>query len=395
MAANIKYPKPEKFYGDPGTYRSWITDVELYYTAAGITQDADRINYALILLAGAADEWKQNFIHQNVTIPNAPGLGTWQAFKTALQTSFQPASVVDDAYERISVIRQNGEHIDRYIARFSVLASEAGLTDQGPLCHYFRKGLDPEVRRYALQQNPQTVEQWKTHARNAAYIAREIGKDRRTSESTSYRSRKGRKGSNISRSFKPRYNGGGSKSFNAHCIKREPMENDHINMVINKLHSGDIEDDDDDSSESDSEHSSDQQDDSDDEINFVHTKSAKHKSSPDAVERALINLLQKLSPGQRKAMAREDCFWCEKPGHWYRDCKARKAYQEKQRAFEKSNNSRGQGKSFQRSRPSRPIKGKGKQNPRRKVNNLIVNLMKQLGEDESDESDNEESDQDF
>jgi hypothetical protein len=41
MAAVIKFPKPDFFYGNPKHYRPWRASIELYLRSAGITTDDD------------------------------------------------------------------------------------------------------------------------------------------------------------------------------------------------------------------------------------------------------------------------------------------------------------------------------------------------------------------
>jgi hypothetical protein len=72
-------------------------------------------------------------------------------------------------------LKQRGAYINEYITAFLVLASKAGLTDDGaPLHQYFKNGLDANIRVKAIRTNPKTIGEWKTATRNAYSIIREL-----------------------------------------------------------------------------------------------------------------------------------------------------------------------------------------------------------------------------
>jgi len=385
MAASIKFPKPDRFYGDPRSYNPWITSVELYFTSVPIAGDNDRIRYALGLLSSAADDWKKDYINTHgPTNPN--GLGTWQTFVAALEQSFRPIRHAEEAHRKIRAWKQNGGYIDEYIAGFSVLASEAGLTDGAPIRQYFKEGLDREVRIEAIRTNPQTLENWKTAARNAYTIIREIRESQGPSRRPTFRSPKGDR-----RNFKGKCNGRnlGNPRYTdittlpytrPHPRSEYDMDVDSIYNIINNLTSGGNNDDD--LSESDSEHDSDgQEDDSEDEVNHIMGK-GKGKNPSNPYKEALLHLVNNinntLNDEQRTALGFGDCFFCHKPGHGYRKCEARKRYLANKQGRKTSG------------KPFRPSKGKGtpsssssqkrKGRKPKKVdpNAMIYNLMSQL-----------------
>src|ERR1051325_10501281 len=182
------------------------------------------------------------------------------------------------------------------------------------------------------------------------------------------------------------------------------MEIDHIHNVVNKLTLSDGDDDDNASESEDSDHS-DRSEDDENQINFISRRPTKHVSSLDAkqhdIQRALNFLIQNLT--QEKLEKRKGtnkggtgkCFWCDKPGHWAAECRARKAYLAETAIHEK-HHTRSKGKPSKGKRPQRPLNNKGKGLPRRpKIdpNAMIYNILaNQYGSSSEDEEQEEDSD---
>jgi hypothetical protein len=170
MAAVIKFPKPDFFYGNPKHYQPWRASIELYFRSAGITTDPDRVNYTLGLLKGSADNWKQDFI---TSTPATRNNYTWAHLTNAMDQSFAPTQQAYKAERNLQNCKQKGKYIENYISEFSTLMSQSGLQDSTTIRAYFSKGLNPKVRYEALRQDPQTLAEWKTAARLAWRIAEE------------------------------------------------------------------------------------------------------------------------------------------------------------------------------------------------------------------------------
>ncbi|KAF5348902.1 hypothetical protein D9756_009853 [Leucocoprinus leucothites] len=200
----LKYPKPNRFDGNPSYYRPWMAEVELYFDSYGVTDDQARINYTLGLLDGAAKLWQQDYRTSQAYAARQAGHvpHTFEQFKNALKQSFTPTQQSFEAERELYYYRQRNKYIEEYIANFSILASHAGLTDSTSLRSYFTKGLDNDVRFEAIRADPQTLAQWKTAARQAYKVVQEqrryhIGN---SNPGSSNRSRKTKKNS---RSHRP------------------------------------------------------------------------------------------------------------------------------------------------------------------------------------------------
>ncbi|KAF5345961.1 hypothetical protein D9756_010904 [Leucocoprinus leucothites] len=148
----LKYPKPNRFDGNPSYYRPWMAEVELYFNSYGVTDDQSRINYTLGLLDGAAKLWQQNYRTSQADAARQAGHvpHTFDEFKNALEQSFAPTQQSFEAERELHYYRQQNKYIEEYIANFSVLASRAGLTDSTSLQSYFAEGLDNNVRFKAI-----------------------------------------------------------------------------------------------------------------------------------------------------------------------------------------------------------------------------------------------------
>jgi len=141
------------------------------------------------------------------------------------------------------------------------------------------------------------------------------------------------------------------------------MEIDHIHNIINKLT---LSDGDDNVSVCESEDSddSDRSEDNENEINFVSQNTSKRVSSLDAkqhdIKRALNFLIQNLTQEKSKERKKSsskgigNCFWCNKPGHWAAECRARKNYMADAAVHEKYH-TQSKGKPSKGKKPQRPL----------------------------------------
>ncbi|EKM77024.1 hypothetical protein AGABI1DRAFT_93686 [Agaricus bisporus var. burnettii JB137-S8] len=310
---HIKYPKPNRYYGDPRLYRPWMVSLELYFNSYGITTDNSKINYTLGLLEGAASNWKSDFI---ATHPNYPN---WTDFKNSLEQAFAPAQQGYEAEQKLRRYRQNGEYIEHYISGFSVLSSQAGLPDSTALRAYFAEGLDKDVRIEAIRFTPTTLQQWKDAARNAFRIVMEQRKASGNFGQSSRSHKPYKKNKHRSQKSIPRY----SNIYNE-PVQHKParsewdMDVDQIYFQLNQLGLDNESED----SESESEESE-SEDSDDEEVNFIRQRRTQTQTPKQAVQ-GFINAI--LTDEQRAALKRGECFFCHKKGHWYRDCRARKLY---------------------------------------------------------------------
>ena len=91
----LRLRDPETFGADPrANIRTWIFALETYLTAVDITDDKQRIDYAVTLFRGAALEWWRHF-QLNATLPRSTIAlpATWEDFIATLRVRFKILSV--------------------------------------------------------------------------------------------------------------------------------------------------------------------------------------------------------------------------------------------------------------------------------------------------------------
>lgn len=362
----IKYPKPDKFYGDPTQFRPWLSSLTLYYNSYGIATAESRINYALGLLYGAAAAWRQDYIATH----NAQNAQTWDEFTVSMEQSFAPAQQAHEAEKQLRRLKQGGGYIGEYIANFGLTASQAGLTgDNVAIRSYFAEGLDPAIRHEALRSDPQTLEQWKTAARNAYRIVTE---QQRFRQSNGFRrpSKKGQGKGKGNRS-NPRYTSVHNQPILPQFRRSEwDMDVDYYNQSINEIDDDDFEEEEYNEVEEDSE---------EEDINYTNTKPRRATDKDNNALHHLINNV--LTDEQRTALRKGECFFCHKQGHFYRDCAARKVYLNTGRK-------KTMGNKPSRQSNNRPSNQKRKPNFKKKVdpNAMVYNF------EEDDENPSEDED---
>jgi len=81
-------------------------------------------------------------------------LGTIENFLAALNSAFQPLHMEGDALWQLDALKQLSRPVDKYVSKFRVFATRAGLTDVLQLIHLFRQGLDSDITIQAIQRGP-------------------------------------------------------------------------------------------------------------------------------------------------------------------------------------------------------------------------------------------------
>ena len=308
-----------------------------------ITDNEDKIRFALSCMHGPAAAWKEDYmssrIQQGEFIP-----GKWKEFLQMLETSYNPSNNQRDAEDQLRNLRQGGRIIDHYIADFANLANRASITDDAALVSYFRDGLDHPIRIEAVRRNPaNTIKAWKEAARQASEVINElkrIARGRQNISSILYRQQPRTQPTYHHQTQKrpqqllqrhryvpplPRiYPPGAGRGKTEY-----DMEVDNIEHIINNLEIEDLR-----SAEEDyhGEYQYEEfYDDPQENYDIYETQeisgsgdadgSQNPSSSPDPVSH-VINLI--LSDKQKQQFKARQCFECSKPGHWARNCPNRK-----------------------------------------------------------------------
>jgi Retrotransposon gag protein/Zinc knuckle len=149
-----KPPKPEVFRGKKGV-ATWLYTVEKYFNALHVNNDASRLEYVVTLLQGPAANWWRMLEDQtNRGGPELPS--TWEEFKDAAITQFQPLAEERSARLKLERMSQTGSDHD-YVKTFSDTVLLIPAMDEGTRLQFFEHGLKPGVKKWVRQQRPSTL----------------------------------------------------------------------------------------------------------------------------------------------------------------------------------------------------------------------------------------------
>ena len=96
--------------------------------------------------------WRMEFIAAYTVSGQGIHLGTMDNFLVALDSAFQPFDMEGDALWQLRALKQLSRPVDKYVSKFRVFATWAGLTDISQLIHLFWQGLDPNIAIQAIRR---------------------------------------------------------------------------------------------------------------------------------------------------------------------------------------------------------------------------------------------------
>ena len=149
----IKPVKPEALFGKPNeNVRQWIFSVELWFTAGHVTSDLERVTLAVSLLRDAALVWWRS-IHDLAEAPT-----TWEEFKSATISAFEPVNPAESARDRLATLRQSGSvRTYAYVFR-STAMSIPGITDDEKKDRFIR-GLKTNTMKEVKLRCPENFDE--------------------------------------------------------------------------------------------------------------------------------------------------------------------------------------------------------------------------------------------
>ena len=153
-AAKISVRIPT-FKGEPReNVVAWILQARTVFHAQNITDEAMMVHYATTGLEGAALHWYLNkVIGNNNTTPYT----TWNAFATALQTTFQPPNYQQYLRQQLRKLKQTTT-VQEYTSQFQNIVGQ--ITEMGELdkVMYYVDGLKSATKMEVSYQAPETLE---------------------------------------------------------------------------------------------------------------------------------------------------------------------------------------------------------------------------------------------
>lgn len=150
--APMKLPTPEPFHGSKDRIfaRDWIDTLDNYFAAASVTDDAERIRFATVLLREHAQRWWRQA--KDSTDP------TWTAFTKALITYFSPVGSDQVARTNLERVKQRGA-VHAYADEFRRIADQIPTMTDTEKKEKFCNGLKQPVRLQVAFANPETLEE--------------------------------------------------------------------------------------------------------------------------------------------------------------------------------------------------------------------------------------------
>lgn len=188
--SEVKLFMPKPFTGKRTELKRFLQDALVYLLVNKEIYDNDQKKVAFVLsfmTEGAAGFWKEDFltrVFEDADKNNAePNLGTFSAFKKAVEESFSPYDAPGDAIDEMRKLRMTSQSsLDEHIARFKNLVTQSGLEADSVLAEdLFQKSLTlPLLRRLLNRANPpSTLSEWYKMASRLHNIDRKLQDTRR------------------------------------------------------------------------------------------------------------------------------------------------------------------------------------------------------------------------
>uniref|UniRef100_A0A3B3H296 Gypsy retrotransposon integrase-like protein 1 n=1 Tax=Oryzias latipes TaxID=8090 RepID=A0A3B3H296_ORYLA len=142
----IKLAPPDRYSGEPGLCKPFLTDCSIHYEHSphAFVSDRARIAFMISHLAGRARAWAMAEWARD-----SPLCSSLIAFQEALQNTFDPVSTSRDKARELTIIRQGGDSVCDYAIRFRTLAAESGWNSVA-LYDVFMKGLAPRIQEQLI-----------------------------------------------------------------------------------------------------------------------------------------------------------------------------------------------------------------------------------------------------
>jgi hypothetical protein len=123
--------------------QAWLFSLNLYFRAAGIVSERQKIDYAVCLFQGHASQWYRLQCLRSTT---GEPYDTWDDLQQALEKQFTPVNSEKRARDRLATLRQTTS-VRRYIQDFTNTCLEIPDLHPTEQYHRFVQGLKSDVRR--------------------------------------------------------------------------------------------------------------------------------------------------------------------------------------------------------------------------------------------------------
>jgi hypothetical protein len=146
-------PPPANFRGDLGLEaRNWLIAIDRYFEAAGIVDDATKLQTAGMHLTGAAQVWWT--ANRDLPAADAARITTWAAFPPALRARFEPVDILQWGRSEITKLINSNLQVRPYTERFLSLSATVTDMAEADRIYQYKLGLHSSIReKFALKQH--------------------------------------------------------------------------------------------------------------------------------------------------------------------------------------------------------------------------------------------------
>ncbi|KAL0378936.1 UNVERIFIED_CONTAM: hypothetical protein Sradi_3199100 [Sesamum radiatum] len=225
VGARLWIPEPKAYGGarDAKEVENFLFDMEQYFLAANVVDEARKVSTAIMYLTGDAKLWWRTKYAKIQA--NQVRLDTWDLFREAIRVQFFPENVEYNARRALRKLEHTGSMQD-YVKSFSVLMLDIHDMSEKDKLFTFMEGLKPWARLELQRQRVTNLGSAMTAAECLTDFSLETRRDRQTTPSPAQNKAGGAKSfrSNSNRSGgdrKPHAQTGSRGSSN----RNKPQEN--------------------------------------------------------------------------------------------------------------------------------------------------------------------------
>ncbi|KAF2281633.1 hypothetical protein GH714_043937 [Hevea brasiliensis] len=226
MPSRVEVPKPSSFKGsrDAKEIDNFLWNMEQYFRALGITDDARKIDHAPLYLADTATVWwrrRQADREKGLCIIN-----TWEDFKKELKRQFYPENVAKETRARLRRLSQKGSIRD-YVKEFSETLLEIPDYPDQEAFYTFLDGLQHWAKMEVERRGADNLASAIAIAESLTeYKRNDKDKEKNKGRGKPYKEKSGGDSSHNSRPTNNKE--GGSKKFKEHKKQEGPSKGQHF-----------------------------------------------------------------------------------------------------------------------------------------------------------------------
>ena len=135
-----RLPAPKKFDGRSTTLDAWVTECTQQFEWYDMTDDVERVKFAVAFMEGAAYDWWQHMQPMDRQL-----LQTFPQLVASLRTRFQPVTTADSARAAITSISQGKSTVHTYTMAFRRLLTPLDDMSEADRLFHFLRGLKPSI----------------------------------------------------------------------------------------------------------------------------------------------------------------------------------------------------------------------------------------------------------